>query len=329
MPSLHDLSATEVDNFHSWVRCMKAGDFEGAWMISDEALSSTSPSFNDNRPLHLRKVWNGQPLEGKRVLVRCYHGLGDIIQFSRYIPMVKRISAEVSIALPPSLVELFFGAEWMSGVRLLAGVTASYGSDVEIEIMELAHVFRTTEKTIPPIPPLKVEPVQIPRDERLAVGIAWRAGTWDDRRSIDFDELWPLQRVSGISLFSIQLEPYAAGWHDDLGTAPHAKGVFRTAQLIQRFDLIISVDTMTAHLAGALGKPVWTLLQADADWRWMRGTTESPWYPTMRLFRQQHPEDWAAVIEQVIQELEHITYGRRNQHVAPHHAHSADRQLLF
>ena len=300
---------TATDKYRDWVRLMRHGLFDRAWTISDEIVSNYSPTQNRGRPLYEQIVWNGDPLDGRRVLVRCYHGLGDTIQFSRFIPMVKQIAAETTVELPKPLVDLFSGASWMSGVHLSTAVESG-ADEIEAEIMELAHIFRIGEGTIPDIPHLSVCPEPIARDRRLAVGIVWKAVEWDDRRSLDLKHLWPLRTVPGVSFHSLQIDPYSAGWSDDFGTALDAKGILRTAQLIEAMDLIITVDTMTAHLAGTLRKPVWTLLQADADWRWMLDRQDSPWYPTMLLFRQQTQGDWGSVIESVSSELRRLANQR-------------------
>ena len=287
---------------------MARGEFESGWRISDETIRSFPRERNAELPPWRRVVWDGRPLEGRRVLVRCYHGLGDTIQFSRYLPLLRRMAAEVTVALPASLFDLFSDAACAKSVGLVPADEAGVREfDAEVEIMELAHVFRTIGSAIPDIPHLDIEPAAIRRDERIAVGIVWSAGIWDRRRSVDISELTPWARLPGISLYSLQLEPYAAGWHNDLGTALDARGIYETARLIKALDLIITVDTMTAHLAGTLRKPVWTLLQSDADWRWMLEREDSPWYPTMRLFRQKHQGGWGPVIASVTGELERLS----------------------
>jgi hypothetical protein len=293
------------DSYVRWVECMRAGSFEAAWKISDAALRWAGSEYNNYQPLHRRIVWDGRSLVGKRILVRCFHGLGDTIQFIRYLPLLAKVAAEITIALPPSLVELFAGASGLAGVRMLSGTDAEWCANAEIEVMELAHLFRTTEETIPPIPNMDVEPAA--QNGKFSVGLVWRAGTWDDRRSVAIQELCQLQALQNISLFSLQLDPYAAGWRNEFGTALDARGVLRTARLISALDLIITVDTMAAHLAGTLRKPVWTLLHTDADWRWMRGRRDSPWYPTMRLFRQREQGNWGPAITEVVNALERMS----------------------
>jgi hypothetical protein len=164
--------------------------------------------------------------------------------------------------------------------------------------MELPYVFRTTLSTIPAdVPYLRIQPARIVAPF-MRVGIAWRGGSWDDRRSIPFELLQPLFDLPGVSWYSLQLGPAADERHDHLHV-PDTRGVVRLARCIRALDLVISIDSMPAHLAGALAVPVWTLLAHDADWRWMVDRRDSPWYPSMRLFRQPSSGDWRCTLEDV------------------------------
>jgi hypothetical protein len=153
------------------------------------------------------------------------------------------------------------------------------------------------------VPYLHVESAPRETDGRLHVGLVWKAGDWDDRRSIPADLLAPLADVCGVALHVLQrgsgLAERPAGFGIDSGSDDPVQA----ARTMRALDLVVTVDSMPAHLAGALGVPVWTLLQADADWRWMEGRDDSPWYPTMRLFRQPRQGEWAPVIARVAAEL--------------------------
>ncbi len=176
--------------------------------------------------------------------------------------------------------------------------------DVDVEVMELPFVFRTTIETIPTsVPYLRLSTPRRLLDARLAVGLVWRSGDWDTRRSIPFHLLKNLNRIEGLSLYILQRDAKRFGWEPGFGKLAVGATTMADARLIQSLDLVISVDTMVAHLAGAMGVPVWTLLAEPADWRWMNGRVDSPWYPTMRLFRQQTPGRWNDVIERVECEL--------------------------
>jgi hypothetical protein len=176
--------------------------------------------------------------------------------------------------------------------------------DADVEVMEFPHIFRSTVDTLPKqIPYLHVEALGISTGRNLKVGLVWKAGDWDHRRNISFPLLKPLFDVPGSDIFILQGGAKSAGWEEGVGIYPGEFSLYDYANVVRGLDLLISIDSMPAHLAGALGVPVWNLLHADADWRWMRGRNDSPWYPTMRLFRQERQDDWQPVIERVRTEL--------------------------
>ena len=288
---------------------MRRGEFEAACKVSDSVLKSRAGKPCWHLPRHFQYVWNGAPLEGRRVLVRCYHGLGDTIQFIRYAPLVKAIAAETIVWAQPQLIPLLQTMRGIDRLLPLHDGTPEAEFDVDIEIMELPHVFRTTLATIPlKIPYLHVEPMPLASDDQhLAVGLVWRAGEWDERRSISFSLLAPLAELQGVRFYILQRDAKQAGWREGFGEIVGGNNVLEDARIMRSLDLMISVDSMTAHLAGALGVPVWNLLHAEADWRWMANRDDSPWYPTMRLFRQERLGDWKTVIERVTVELEKLS----------------------
>jgi Glycosyltransferase family 9 (heptosyltransferase) len=291
---------------------MRRGRFEAAWAVSDAVLRARAGVPCWHLPRHLQYVWDGTPLAGRRILVRCYHGLGDTIQFIRYMPRLKALAATVSVWAQPPLLPLLRTVHGIDRLLPLHDGTPDVAYDVDVEVMELPHVFRTTLATIPAeIPYFQVEPTPLPRQGRLAVGLAWRAGEWDARRSIPFALLGPLWEVPGITWYVLQRGPGLTERRAGFGILPEAENLFEEARLIRALDLVISVDTMPAHLAGALAVPVWTLLPAQADWRWMDGRDGSPWYPTMRLFRQARGGAWEPVIARVAAALERLSTGAR------------------
>jgi hypothetical protein len=174
----------------------------------------------------------------------------------------------------------------------------------------MPHALRLMPDELPgPVPYLRAPESRLRTvADRLRVGIVWAGGDWRRERSLSPELLFPLARLP-LDLVTLQVGPA----RDDPRAAEllracqdmiyNATAIEDTAALIGRLDLVISIDTMVAHLAGALGRPVWTLLDANADWRWMRHRRETPWYPTMRLFRQRKPGDWASVVKQVVAEL--------------------------
>ena len=288
-----------------WMSHMRRGAFEAAWTISDAVLRARAGVPCWHWPRHLQYIWDGTPLVGKRVLVRCYHGLGDTIQFIRYAPLIKAIAREVIVWAQPALLPLLRTARGIDRLLPLHDGTPEVEYDVDVESMELPHIFRTTLATIPTeIPYLHIAPAALPRHERLAVGLIWAAGDWEHaRRSMPFPLLAPLAAVPGVALYILQRGPALEHYQYGVGILSGSDDVVEAARLIRALDLVISVDTMPAHLAGALGVPVWTLLDTAADWRWMDRREDSPWYPTMRLFRQESPGAWEPVITRVVAEL--------------------------
>ena len=291
----------EVDK---WIVAMSSGDFAAAWEISDRLLLTRQAEDQMQLPRWRQSIWDGSDVEGKRVLVRCYHGLGDTIQFIRYAALLKKIAAEVIVWVQPSLIPLLRNVDGIDRMLPLHDGSPEVEYDVDIELSELPHLFRTTLASVPAeVPYLFVEPAVLESDARMRVGLIWKSGDWDERRSAPFSQVKRLAQVRGVEWHILQREPLAAGWDGQLGVISGGDNPLDDARIMRALDLVISVDTMTAHLAGALGVNTWTLLPSDADWRWMRERNDSPWYPTMRLFRQPAAARWDVVIDEVIKEL--------------------------
>jgi hypothetical protein len=295
-----DDAALETD----WFAAVRRGDFAAAWRVSDAVLRAHAGTPCWHRPRHERWVWDGTPVDGKRVLIRCYHGLGDTLQFIRYAPLVRAVASEVTVWAQPALIPLLRTAGGIDRLLPLHDGACGAAYDVDVEVMELAHVFRSTLSDLPcRVPYLHADPAPLERDGRLAVGLVWRAGDWDERRSIPIHLLQPLAEIPGVALHLLQRGDALAEVPDGFGTLSGSDDVTECARVMRALDLVVTVDSMPAHLAGALGVPVWTLLHADCDWRWMDGREDSPWYPTMRLFRQPHMGDWGPVVARVADEL--------------------------
>jgi len=283
---------------------MRRGDFATAWEISDRLLLTQRAEDQWSLPRWRQSVWDGSAVAGKRVLVRCYHGLGDTIQFIRYAALLKKIAAEVIVWVQPSLIPLLRDVKGIDRMLPLHDGVPEVEYDVDLELSELPHLFRTTLETIPAqVPYLFVEPAPLASDGWRRVGLIWRSGDWDERRSVPFSQVQRLARVRGVEWHILQREPVTAGWDGELGVISGGDNPVDDARVMRALDLVISVDTMTAHLAGALGVNTWTLLPHDADWRWMLERNDSPWYPTMRLFRQPAPGRWDLVVDEVVKEL--------------------------
>lgn len=286
-----------------WQAAMLLGDFALAWRESD--------LLRLHRIADPHRFWDGRDLRGKRVILRCLHGFGDAVQFLRFLPRLVRLAADLVVETAPELVEL---CRCFSG----AGRVIPWGSssdarfwEDQIELMELAYFFRIDVGDLP----VATHYLRIPEAaaaeaaSRFApfsqrnVGVVWEAGGWDRTRSIPLELLAPLFGGPGVRFWSLQGGPAAADWRrlgldagQSMATAP---GILRLAAAISRMDLVITVDTLAAHLAGALGIPAWILLKYDADWRWMLDGACSPWYPSLRLIRQQSPGDWRSVISEL------------------------------
>jgi hypothetical protein len=291
--------ATTPERIHAmWTACMRVGDFAGAWAASDAARHRPSACAT-TVPRHLQAVWDGSAIDGRRVLVRCYHGLGDTIQFARYFRLLKARSREVIVWAQPTLVPLLATMPEIDRLLPLHDGSPEVEYDVDVESMELPYLFRTTIETIPrAIPYLHPDRADISRPRGPAVGLVWRAGDWDLERSIPFVALASLLTLP-ITWYVLQAGAGRNECPDDFGTPATVSDPLSTARLIAALDLVITIDSMPAHLSGALGTPTWTLLPRDADWRWMQARDDTPWYPTMRLFRQERRGEWAPVIERV------------------------------
>jgi hypothetical protein len=290
-----------------WTACMRRGDFVAAWRISDAALAARRGVACWSWPRHQQYIWTGESLENRRVLVRCYHGLGDTVQFIRFLPRLRAIAAETIVWAPEPLLPLLRTARGIDRLLPLHDGTPEVEFDAEVELMELAHVFRVTPQTLPAdVPYLRSRPAAwvaartVPGT--LAVGLVWRGGNWDARRSIPPRALAPLAAVRGVTWHVLQQEPEREAPFE-IGGEARVEPVDELAAAIRALDLLISVDSLPAHLGGALGVPTWTLLPAEADWRWMRERDDTPWYPTMRLFRQASRGDWSSVVRRVAGEL--------------------------
>lgn len=252
--------------------------------------------------------WTGEALDGKTILLWSEQGFGDTLQFVRYAPLVKALGAgQVVLLAQPALVRLLAGAPGLDSVVTEGAPHPRF--DCHAALLSLPRLFGTTLETIPAeCPYLKVPAgaearLRRPDRARLAVGICWAGKPShknDLNRSTGIEPFLALMDEPDIAFYSLQKGPRAA---DLVSTGVAAlvedlsgriDDFADTARFIQQLDLVITVDTAVAHLAGALGIPVWVAIPAAIDWRWMRGRSDSPWYPSMRLFRQPRAGDWSA-----------------------------------
>lgn len=266
-------------------------------------------------------LWDGSALQGRTILLQAEQGLGDTVQFIRYAAVVKQRGGTVLFECQPRLAPLL---KTVPGVdRLICSGDPLPECDVYAPLLSLPLIYRTSLDSIPcQVPYLEVEPSLADAwrrrigdcGGRRKVGLAW-AGNPDHKneriRSMTLAQFAPLAEVPNLALFALQRGPQAK----ELLAAPsglnitnleeEAGQITDTAAALMCLDLLIAVDTMVAHLAGALGRPVWLLLPFAPDYRWMLRRQDSPWYPTMRLFRQPAHRDWPAVMTRVAEELRH------------------------
>lgn len=292
---------------NKWVAAMRARDFARAWMIADRDLSrlkSTGPAKHEG-PRHLQKIWRGEDLSGRVVLVRCYHGLGDTIQFARFLPALARVARDVIVWCQPALCALIARVPGVRHVLPLHDGAPDVPFEVDIEIMELAHALRVAgdnlSMRVPYLAPAAT-PVSLPAHNGLSVGLVWRVGNWDKRRELPVDLVRTLL-IPGIAAFSLQPDLAPAEVANVGARDISSADIDVLTNTLIALDLVITVDTMVGHLAGALGCETWIMLHADPDWRWPAAGTRTYWYPRTRLFHQQLPGDWTGVVAEVRQSL--------------------------
>jgi len=308
---------------------MLRGDFAAAWNISDRILQRRARAGERTHelPRHWQWLWDGRALTGARVLVHCYHGLGDTIQFVRLLPRLHERCATVALWAQPALLDLLRDAPGIDRLVALHDGAPGIARDCDVELMELPHILRLMPDEIPArVPYLGSQFPRAGRDPRQPprIGLCWRAGDWNAARSVPESALAPLARLRGVQWFSLQY-PALPTPFPMRNLACRDLRVF--AQRLCSLDLVISVDTLSAHLAGALGLPTWTLLPADCDWRWMRARADSPWYPTMRLIRQPQVGGWENVIGQVASMLKIHAWAFPRERAAGEPAKALDSRL--
>lgn len=296
----------------NWVQAMRHGDFATAWSISDGVMQRRvhEGELCDEWPRHLQFIWRGKPLTGQRIFVRCYHGLGDTLQFVRLLSTPRLRAAEITLWAQPQLLTLLRTVRGIDRLLPLHEGEPDLEYDVDMELMELPHALRLDLADLPgPLPYIYVSGPRQPHQNMRRIGVCWQAGDWRTERSIPSEALRPWASLRGVRWFNLMFPPKPC----QLPAAPVAcRDLAEMALRLRLLDLVITVDTMIAHLAGALGVPVWLLLDHDPDWRWMSDRDDSPWYPTMRLFRQPQPGDWPSVIAMVHEELLRATTRARD-----------------
>ena len=274
--------------------CLSTGRYAEGWPLLDARVAlrpDVVPPLNLSFP-----EWRGEPVEGKSLLVWVEQGFGDQIQMSRFIDLLKaRGAARVTLGCRPALAHLFStlaGADEIVPIAVKASTTVA-NHDYWSRYFSLPGHLGITLETLPAEPYLAA-----PADRRerwsdiKGVGLAWQASPTGFNAAGKGLSREAAQRL--LDRGAISLHP------EDTGASDFAD----TAAIIERLDLVISIDTSVAHLAGAMGKPCWTLLPyIHCDWRWLRERTDSPWYPSMKLYRKSRPQDWTETIDQVLRDL--------------------------
>jgi tetratricopeptide (TPR) repeat protein len=283
-------------------------------------------------PAFAEPEWRGDGFAGRTLLLYADAGLGDTLQFLRYLPMVAEKGGSVVLQVQPPLLRLVSA---QANVAVVARGAPLPRFDLHCPLIDLPRLFATTLDTIPAaVPYLRPDAAELARWRRalddenvLRVGVVWSGnpGHKGDRlRSIAAEQLLPRLPMTGVKLYSLQKDvraadaPTLAGLGREIVDLAPALGDFSdTAAAVAALDLVITVDTSVAHLAGALGRPVWLLLPHALDWRWLRDREDTPWYPTMRLFRQRTPRVWDDVIARVSAQLACVVSGEHDLLLPP------------
>jgi hypothetical protein len=276
-----------------------------------------------------------ESVAGKTILLREEQGLGDTIQFCRYVPLVARLGARVILEVSPALAGLLSGLDGVAQIVARGAPLPEF--DIECPLLSLPLAFKTELASIPStIPYLAADPEKslawknrLGEKNKLRVGLVWSGGiraershawVFNSRRNIRLAALASLRHAQ-VEFYSLQKgQPGEAeladvkrnGWDgpDVVDLTAHLHDFSDTAAFMANLDLVVTVDTAAAHLAGALGKPVWILNRFDSCWRWLTGRTDSPWYPTAKLYRQDAAGDWDGVVARVRADLSALAAAR-------------------
>jgi tetratricopeptide (TPR) repeat protein len=312
--------------YHRSLIRLYLGDFEGGLAEHEWRLRKTD--FVGTKFLKVAPLWTGEDLTDKKVLVYAEQGMGDTIQFMRYLPLFVERGAEVRLLAPAPLTTLVQVS--FPEIEIVLDLAGGRDFDFQVPLLSLAHVFKTRLETIPAnVPYLRVDAERVATwRERVGgrgfrIGVAWQGNPVhpsDRFRSTDPASFAPIAALADVRLISLQ----AIHGLDKLGTLPpevvienfgdeiarNPEGFSEVAALMENLDLVVTVDSAIAHLAGALGRPVWVSLRAQPEWRWTENRSDSPWYPTMRLFRQSDPLVWDDVYAAVARDVATLLQAR-------------------
>lgn len=320
--------------FNLAVSLLRQGEFAQGW--EEYEWRWRGGVRNLKAPNLPQPLWQGEDLADRTLLVHSEQGLGDVLQFVRYLPLLVHAGAHVILRAPAALERLLRSS--LAGVTVIGPNTPQPQFDFHVPLMSLPRLFRTDPGNIPAgAPYLAADPAAVAAwrrrlgaDDNLRVGVVWSGNPnhkGDRQRSVAAAVLLPELINSGVRLYSLQKDVRPADHtallqlsHAVTDLSPQLNDFADTAAALCALDLLISVDTSVVHLAGALGRPVWTMLPFTPDWRWLLEREDSPWYPTLRLYRQKRRNDWSNVFESLRADL-------RRQ--AAHHAIDRDRLLAL
>ena len=309
--------------YHRGSALLLTGHFAEGWRDFEHRWQATDCDFP--RPAVKAPEWRGEPLEGKSIFVYSEQGLGDRIQFARYLLDVARKNTKLTFFCHPSLIRLF--QRFRDKMEIIDTVEPGQPFDYQCALMSLPELLHAPTPVPDAVPYLFAENALVAKwhqrigEHGFKVGLCWQGnpeGKVDKGRSIPLAKFRPLATIPGVRLISLQknhgLEQLADLPEDmtieTLGEFDTGGDAFvDTAAIMQNLDLVITSDTAIPHLAGALDRPVWVGLKAMPDWRWMLGRSDSPWYKSLRLFRQPVPGDWDSVFRTMAEELS-ILVGR-------------------
>ncbi|MDB5516792.1 MAG: hypothetical protein JWQ17_3550 [Tardiphaga sp.] len=318
-------SCDHIQRFNHALALLMEGNYEVGWQAYEVRRKKGVLALRERS--FAAPEWRGEKLKGRTLLLHAEQGLGDTLQFVRFVHDLVDSGASIVIESQRPLAGLL---QSLGSVRVVTQGDPLPAFDVHLPLMSLPHVLGTRLDTIPAtVPYLAADPEKVARWEArigrttdLAVGVVWSGNAshkFDRRRSIAAATVLPSLVMPGVRLFSLQkdarpedaaaLKTMAA---DVIDLAPALDDFTDTAAALQALDLVIAVDTSTAHLAGALGRPVWLMLPFALDWRWLRDREDSPWYPTMRLFRQSTPRVWTDVLSRIRSELSRLARNGRD-----------------
>jgi len=312
-------------NLNTGMNYLKMGDFkrgfhyvdlksDGAWRLGKNF------AFNQEALSHI-DLWEGQSLEDKTILIYCEQGFGDNIQFVRYIPQVRELGGRIIFSCYDQLYNIFKNSPILKGVDVMKGASLnSVELDFKIPLLSLPRVLEATIDNIPHtdgyLSKTHCKDWNL-SDEGMNVALVWESSGLDTRRSIPLETILPLCELPNVNMVSIQKgsamfdyrrNPDIKNFLPSLGE--RIRDFSDTADILSQVDLLISTDTAPIHMGGALGIPTWGLLHFSADWRWFREKNypdTSPWYESVRIYRQKEPANWGEVVERVKIDLKKIS----------------------